>query len=113
MPAAACVSDISNQGGSICGPGFAGRSAQLPAAATTRNISQPVRNWVRQGYDGLPTLHAGETCGCGSQRRSGSRNGEHRMRPTLPLQPTVRPGALFRLCRGRFPKQLGGVHGCR
>ena len=66
MPAAACVDDISNQGGSITGPCGAGRSAQLPAAATTGNISQPVRNWVLQGYDELPTLQTRETCGCGA-----------------------------------------------
>ena len=66
MPTAACFGDISNQGGSITGPGGTGRSAQLPAAATTGNISQPVRNLARQGYDELPTLQTRETCGCGA-----------------------------------------------
>jgi len=86
MPAAACVGDLSNHGGTITGPGVstvlvggkpAAVAGDMHACALPPNSHQPTVSPFPLGSStvmigGRPALRVGDTCLCGSSAAVGS-----------------------------------------
>ena len=86
MPAAACVGDLSNHGGTITGPGVstvlvggkpAAVAGDMHACALPPNSHQPTVSPFPLGSStvmigGRPALRVGDTCLCGASAAVGS-----------------------------------------
>ena len=86
MPAAACVGDLSNHGGTITGPGVptvmiggkpAAVASDMHACVLPPNSHQPTVSPFPMGsttvmIGGRPALRVGDTCGCGATAALGN-----------------------------------------